>query len=92
MTKTMFKVECNACKSTGLYKGFAEPPGHAVVCYQCDGKGYFEASSVASTAVLFTGRKAKPGITQVLLDGGLWMFRTGKEKSISIEKFNELIK
>ena len=32
-------AECNACGATGLYRGFAEPEGVAVVCLRCNGTG-----------------------------------------------------
>ena len=34
------KVKCTACKATGIYHGFMEPKGVAVICYTCSGKGY----------------------------------------------------
>lgn len=34
------KAECTACSATGLYKGFCEPEGVAVVCHGCNGKGF----------------------------------------------------
>lgn len=33
------KAECGACGGTGLYSGFCEPKGTAVVCVQCGGTG-----------------------------------------------------
>jgi len=33
------KAKCNACGGTGLYSGFAEPRGTAVVCNRCGGTG-----------------------------------------------------
>lgn len=33
------KAECSACGGTGLYSGFAEPKGIAVICLTCDGTG-----------------------------------------------------
>jgi len=83
-----FKIDCGACGATGLYKGFAEPPGTAVICQRCGGKGYQEAVAVMEGATLFTQRKAKPGITKVMTDGGLWMLRSHNTPTISIEEFN----
>lgn len=54
------KVECSACGGTGLYSGFAEPKGTAVICFDCDGSGYEE---IAFTP--FTHRKGKRGINIV---------------------------
>ena len=76
------------CGGTGLYKGFAEPEGHAVICNRCHGKGHMDFGKVA-----FTGRKTKQGIQWVLLDGGLWMMR-GPESytnKISVSEFREKV-
>lgn len=35
------RIECDACGGTGLYSGFAEPKGVAVVCGRCSGRGYY---------------------------------------------------
>lgn len=32
-------IECSACRGTGLYIGFAEGDGTAVVCTRCNGTG-----------------------------------------------------
>jgi hypothetical protein len=36
-----FDEKCKACHGTGLYKGFAERDGYAVVCHNCKGTGKF---------------------------------------------------
>ena len=36
---THVKTECGSCGGTGLYCGFAEPKGTAVVCLNCSGTG-----------------------------------------------------
>ena len=36
---------CKACGGTGLYKGFAEKEGCAVVCNQCNGNGFKKTAS-----------------------------------------------
>ena len=36
------KAECSACGATGLYCGFAEPKGTAVVCLVCGGTGWVD--------------------------------------------------
>ncbi len=81
------KFECSACSATGLYKGFAEPEGTAVICNKCNGKGCSDEGKVS-----FTGRKPKLGIQKVAYDGGLWMFRTEIPKTISIEEFYDKVK
>lgn len=35
------KCTCTSCRGTGVYKGVAERDGLAVVCYSCNGKGYY---------------------------------------------------
>lgn len=39
MKKIKVTIDCNACGATGLYSGFAEPRGVAVVCIKCGGTG-----------------------------------------------------
>lgn len=57
--------ECEDCRGTGLYSGFAESKGEAVVCLGCAGSG-----CVTKTYTEFTGRKKKSGITTVRLSRG----------------------
>lgn len=59
------KVQCSDCNGTGLYVGFAEPPGTAVVCLRCNGKGW----TILSYAE-FTGRKRKKGVAKVCISSG----------------------
>ena len=54
------KAECKACGATGLYVGFAEPKGTAVVCLECDGTGCADI-----TFTPFTRRKRKNRITTI---------------------------
>lgn len=51
------KTECIACDATGLYSGFAEPKGTAVICLECDGSGCKEICFTP-----FTRRKGRRGI------------------------------
>ncbi len=81
------KMECRSCGATGLYKGFAEPKGTAVVCANCGGKGY-----VLQTGTLFTFIKKKEGVQKVIMDGGTWMLRGASPKTISIEEFEKIQK
>ena len=53
-------VECRTCKATGLYAGFAERDGAAVVCLECDGKGYKVLKGTP-----FTERKKRCDIVRV---------------------------
>lgn len=54
------KAVCKSCNGTGLYSGFAEQEGTAVVCQTCDGTG---CSSLSYTP--FEKRKGKQGIEKV---------------------------
>ena len=81
------KVECSACSGTGLYCGFAEPKGTAVICHKCGGSG-----AEIFTYKEFTGRKRKRNIQRVITDGGLWMTRgKGETLTISIKEFYEKV-
>lgn len=78
------KVECDSCRGTGVYSGFAEPEGVAVVCLGCKGTG---ESSV--TYREFTGRKRRRGIREVRRSGGSFI-ATGvgpRGESIPYEDF-----
>jgi hypothetical protein len=59
------KIACPNCRATGLYAGFAEPKGTAVICLSCDGKGWtmFKYEE-------FTGRKRKDGIYTIKRSAG----------------------
>ena len=82
------RFECMACGGTGLYSGFAEPKGHAVVCNRCGGTGHCTYGQKP-----FTGRKTKRGISRVICDGGLWMTRgPNPPQTISIAEFKEKTK
>ena len=39
MSKQTVKAECSSCRGTGLYSGFCEAEGCAVICLTCDGTG-----------------------------------------------------
>ncbi len=72
-------VECASCDGTGLYVGFTEPPGSAVVCHYCKGTG-----GRRSSYTLFTKRKPKRGIHTVYVDQG-WDKKD--KRSCSIDEF-----
>lgn len=59
------KCQCPDCNGTGLYVGFAEPKGTAVVCLRCNGKGWIYLSYAE-----FTGRKRKSGVKKVCISSG----------------------
>jgi hypothetical protein len=52
--------ECVSCNGTGLYCGFAEAKGTAVICLGCKGQGWQE-----STFRKFDGRKRKNGVKAI---------------------------
>lgn len=61
--KIAWDQECRSCGGTGLYKGFAEGAGFAVVCYVCKGSGCLHTSF---TYEPFTTRKKRKDIKRVL--------------------------
>ena len=84
------KVECRSCGATGLYCGFAEPRGTAVICLQCNGSGARDADEVpARGAVPFTGRKRREGIHKVSHSRGSFIMNCGAAQgtAMSYEEF-----
>jgi hypothetical protein len=61
-------VECPACRATGVYSGFAEPKGVAVVCLRCDGTGRQKLSYKP-----FTVRKRRDGVETVKRSQGAFI-------------------
>ena len=58
------KINCESCKATGIYSGYAEPEGTAVICKDCGGRGF-------KVATLFNYRKTDNNIKIIKLsDGG----------------------
>lgn len=57
--------ECPACNATGLYSGFAEAEGEAVICLQCQGTG-----AVRMTFTPYTGRRRRNKIKTIRLSQG----------------------
>jgi hypothetical protein len=55
-------VDCPECKATGLYHGYSEPSGVAVVCTKCKGSGGIPMPK-------FTRRKYREDIGYVLIAG-----------------------
>ena len=62
------KAECSSCRGTGLYQGFCEAKGTAVVCLGCDGTG---CATVSYTP--FTKRHGKRGIKTVYRSFGTFI-------------------
>lgn len=55
-------IECQSCGATGLYQGFAEKNGCAIVCHTCNGTG---KQKYEFKYTPFTKRKLKKGVTKV---------------------------
>jgi len=77
------ETECQACGATGLYSGFAEAPGCAVVCLKCNGTGCAVLSYEP-----FRIRKASKGIKTVQVSQGVSILGCGGVgRSISYSDF-----
>jgi hypothetical protein len=59
------KIECSSCGGTGLYCGFCEAKGTAVVCQSCAGQGWQNFSYKE-----FTGRKRRAGVRTISISRG----------------------
>jgi len=68
MKKIEITVECTSCGGTGVYSGFAEPKGVAVVCLGCGGTGEKKLSFIP-----FTKRKERRGIKIVRRSKGFFL-------------------
>ena len=73
--KVSGEIECRSCKGTGVYVGFAEHDGAAVVCHSCDGSGKINFSQ---TFTKFSGKKIKKGVKRVY-DGSHGYVITAKD-------------
>jgi hypothetical protein len=79
-------VECRSCSGTGLYCGFVEAKGEAVVCVSCQGTGATELSGKD-----FTGRKKRRGITKIRGGSGSIMDNTERATWFSYAEFESKI-
>ena len=79
-------VECADCGGTGLYRGFMEREGEAVICIRCGGKG---SQTLAFRE--FTGRKRKNGVQKIRSGSGTILDNPQGAKWISYEEFRKLI-
>lgn len=84
-TKTVRAV-CESCGGTGLYNGFMEAPGEAVVCVMCNGTG-----CETITYVPFERRKGRRGIKQVRFGSGLILDTPTKENWFTYKEFQKMI-
>jgi len=67
-------IECPYCAGTGIFSGMGEGENVAVICNKCKGTGQFHYAYDYNE---FTGRKIKPGIERVYLDGYGYRIGTG---------------
>lgn len=65
MTKEKIEIleKCSDCKGTGLYVGFAEKDGAAVVCHTCKGTG---CCHYVHEYEEFKSRSLRPGVLHVI--------------------------
>jgi DnaJ-class molecular chaperone len=80
-------IECGACHGTGLYSGFMERAGEAVVCVQCGGTG---RQTIRYNE--YTGRKKKRGIKQIRAGSGLIVDQPSRNSWFTYEEFEAKIK
>lgn len=82
----VIKVECDSCRGTGLYSGFAEAKGEAVICQACDGRGWYKYSFKK-----FKGRKKKAGIKTIRVSRGSFIATGvgGAGKSMTYAEFEK---
>jgi len=84
MSMKKVTAECGACDGTGLYQGFAEKPGEAVICLECNGK-----AKIVISYQPFEGRKKRRGIRVIRKSAGTFLATGvgGKGKSMTYEEF-----
>lgn len=76
-------LECMSCGGTGLYRGFAEPKGTAVVCLYCKGTG---CADIGRTP--FIKRKERTDVDTVSRSRGTFILSCGSVgRNISYERF-----
>ena len=79
------KAECGSCEASGLYCGFVESEGTAVVCLSCDGSGCKTISYRP-----FIKRKGRLGIKTVSLSRGSFILSCGSVgDSITYKEFTK---
>lgn len=60
MAQQIVRANCPACGTTGLYQGFCESEGEAVICVRCGGTGCIELRYEP-----YAGRKRKRGVKTI---------------------------
>jgi hypothetical protein len=81
------RTQCSDCGGTGLYSGFMEAKGEAVVCVRCGGSG---CRTINYTP--FQGRKRRNGITKVRYGSGLILDNPGKDAWMTYDEFKTKVK
>ena len=80
-----FDEKCQGCNGTGLYVGFAERDGAAVVCNTCEGTGCFKFKHEYEE---FTEREDLTGIKRVYqTNPGIYL---GEREEYKLEDFGGL--
>lgn len=79
-----YEAECSNCNSTGLYQGFAEQEGFAIVCRTCKGTG---CRSVKVEYTPFRNRRDIQNINRVLESNPGIGVGIDKERDLTIESF-----
>jgi hypothetical protein len=79
-------IQCPSCRGTGLYKGFMEAEGEAVICASCSGTGAQELRYEE-----FTGRKRKNGVRKIRAGSGTILDNPGRSAWITYEEFERKI-
>jgi hypothetical protein len=82
------KTECSDCGGTGLYSGFCEGEGHAVVCLACGGSGCRKIHYKP-----YTGRKRKRGIVSIRWSQGRFIMTGvgGEGDSMTYREFQKQV-
>ncbi len=75
-------AECGKCQGSGLFRGFKEPPGIAVVCLDCKGSG-----KKILEYIPFTERKGCDDVKRVCRSHGAFGSPYGADEGISYEEF-----
>lgn len=84
----MIKVECSSCRATGLYCGFAEPPGVTVVCLNCGGSGSKDVEPGCAIDRPFVVRRQRDDVSEVRRSRGSFALSCGPVgRAISYAEF-----
>ncbi len=86
MSSITVVCECDACHGTGLYSGFMEAKGEAVICTVCCGTG-----KQVLNLKPFNRRKHKPGITRIRAGSGTILDDPSRARWLSYEEFEQKI-